>query len=68
MVSTTAIGTIRHELPEIEIIALTSVLEDEKVIGAISYLLKIPKLTNCAARSKRQRRDRYNFRHRQRHG
>jgi two-component system, NarL family, response regulator LiaR len=41
----TAIATLRRELPEIEIIALTSVLEDEKVVGAvragaIGYLLK----------------------------
>lgn len=40
-----AIERLRKELPEIEIIALTSVLEDEKVIGAIragaiGYLLK----------------------------
>lgn len=41
----TAIGALRRELPETEVIALTSVLEDEKVIGAvragaIGYLLK----------------------------
>ncbi len=41
----TAIGILRRELPDTEIIALTSVLEDEKVIGAvragaIGYLLK----------------------------
>lgn len=41
----TAIGQLRKEFPEMEIIALTSVLEDEKVIGAvragaIGYLLK----------------------------
>ena len=41
----TAIGHIRKELPDVEVIALTSVLEDEKVIGAvkagaIGYLLK----------------------------
>jgi two-component system, NarL family, response regulator LiaR len=41
----TAIKTIRSELPEVEIIALTSVLEDASVIGAIragamGYLLK----------------------------
>ncbi|MDX1994550.1 MAG: response regulator transcription factor [bacterium] len=41
----TAIGAIRAELPEIEVIALTSVLEDNSVIGAvragaIGYLLK----------------------------
>ncbi|MBE2201249.1 MAG: response regulator transcription factor [Anaerolinea sp.] len=40
-----AIEILRRELPDIEIIALTSVLEDEKVIGAvragaIGYLLK----------------------------
>lgn len=40
-----AIGAIRRELPDTEVIALTSVLEDEKVIGAvkagaIGYLLK----------------------------
>lgn len=40
-----AIGQVKRELPEIEILALTSVLEDEKVIGAvragaIGYLLK----------------------------
>jgi two-component system, NarL family, response regulator LiaR len=41
----TAITAIRRELPETEIIALTSVLEDDKVVGAIragaiGYLLK----------------------------
>ncbi|MFN0095009.1 MAG: response regulator [Dehalococcoidia bacterium] len=41
----TAIGRIRKELPEIEVIALTSVLEDASVVGAvragaIGYLLK----------------------------
>ena len=41
----TATAVIRRELPEIEVVALTSVLEDEKVIGAIragaiGYLLK----------------------------
>ena len=41
----TAIGILRRELPETEIIALTSVLEDSAVIGAvragaIGYLLK----------------------------
>lgn len=41
----TAIHQLRNELPNIEIIALTSVLEDDKVIGAvragaIGYLLK----------------------------
>ncbi len=41
----TAIGLLRKELPDTEIIALTSILEDEKVIGAIragaiGYLLK----------------------------
>jgi DNA-binding NarL/FixJ family response regulator len=41
----TAIGILRRELPDTEVIALTSVLEDEKVIGAvragaIGYLLK----------------------------
>jgi NarL family two-component system response regulator LiaR len=41
----TAIAAIRRELPEIEIIALTSVLEDASVVGAIKagatgYLLK----------------------------
>jgi len=41
----TAIGALRRELPDIEIIALTSVLEDDAVIGAvragaIGYLLK----------------------------
>ncbi|MFN8536780.1 MAG: response regulator transcription factor [Thermomicrobiales bacterium] len=41
----TAIGHLKQELPDTEIIALTSVLEDEKVIGAvkagaIGYLLK----------------------------
>jgi len=40
-----AIGAIRHELPDIEVIALTSVLDDSSVIGAvragaIGYLLK----------------------------
>ena len=40
-----AIEILRKELPEIEIIALTSILEDEKVVGAIragaiGYLLK----------------------------
>jgi len=41
----TAIGTIRQELPDVEVIALTSVLEDASVVGAvkagaIGYLLK----------------------------
>src|SRR5512134_2585089 len=31
----TAIAIIRKELPDTEVIALTSVLEDEKVIGAV---------------------------------
>lgn len=40
-----ATATIRRELPDTEVLALTSVLEDEKVIGAvragaIGYLLK----------------------------
>ena len=41
----TAIGEIRGEMPEVEVIALTSVLEDASVVGAvkagaIGYLLK----------------------------
>ncbi|MCK9517832.1 MAG: response regulator transcription factor [Dehalococcoidia bacterium] len=41
----TAIGLIRKELPDVECIALTSVLEDQSVVGAvragaIGYLLK----------------------------
>ncbi|HEX6288355.1 MAG TPA: response regulator transcription factor [Herpetosiphonaceae bacterium] len=41
----TATGMIRRELPDTEVLALTSVLEDDKVIGAIragaiGYLLK----------------------------
>jgi two-component system, NarL family, response regulator LiaR len=41
----TAIGLLRHELPDIEIVALTSVLEDNAVVGAIragaiGYILK----------------------------
>ncbi len=41
----TAIGRIRKELPDVEVIALTSVLEDASVVGAvkagaIGYLLK----------------------------
>jgi DNA-binding NarL/FixJ family response regulator len=41
----TAIGILRRELPETEVIALTSVLEDSAVIGAVragamGYLLK----------------------------
>ena len=41
----TATAAIRRELPDIEVVALTSVLEDEKVVGAvragaIGYLLK----------------------------
>ena len=41
----TAIGHIRRDLPDTEVIALTSVLEDAKVVGAvragaIGYLLK----------------------------
>jgi DNA-binding NarL/FixJ family response regulator len=41
----TAIGEIRTEMPDVEVIALTSVLEDASVVGAvkagaIGYLLK----------------------------
>ncbi len=41
----TAIGDIRKEMPDVEVIALTSVLEDASVVGAIKagaigYLLK----------------------------
>lgn len=41
----TAIGEIRREMPDVEVIALTSVLEDASVVGAvkagaIGYLLK----------------------------
>ena len=41
----TAIHHIRRELPDVEVVALTSVLEDDKVVGAIrsgamGYLLK----------------------------
>ncbi len=41
----TAIGDIRREMPDVEVIALTSVLEDASVVGAIKagaigYLLK----------------------------
>lgn len=41
----TAIGRIRHELPDTEVVAVTSVLEDASVVGAvragaIGYLLK----------------------------
>lgn len=51
----TATGLIRKELPEVEVVALTSVLEDEKVIGAvragaIGYLLKDTQATElCRA-------------------
>ncbi|MFN0147915.1 MAG: response regulator transcription factor, partial [Dehalococcoidia bacterium] len=31
----TAIGHIRRELPDVEVIALTSVLEDASVVGAV---------------------------------
>lgn len=57
----TAITQIRHELPEVEIVALTSVLEDSTVsdvvrAGAIGYLLKdatgdeVALAVKCAAR------------------
>jgi DNA-binding NarL/FixJ family response regulator len=41
----TAIGVIRRELPDVEVVALTSVLEDASVVGAVragavGYLLK----------------------------
>ncbi len=41
----TATGIIKHELPDVEVVALTSVLEDGSVVGAIragaiGYLLK----------------------------
>jgi DNA-binding NarL/FixJ family response regulator len=41
----TAIGIIRRELPDVEVVALTSVLEDASVVGAVragavGYLLK----------------------------
>jgi DNA-binding NarL/FixJ family response regulator len=45
MDGTTATAAIRHELPEVEVLALTSVLEDSAIYGAmragaIGYLLK----------------------------
>ncbi|MBA2276486.1 MAG: response regulator transcription factor [Chloroflexia bacterium] len=41
----TAIGAIRREMPDVEVVALTSVLEDASVVGAVragatGYLLK----------------------------
>ena len=45
----TATGLIRRQLPEVEVVALTSVLEDEKVIGAIRALSLIHILSHPSA-------------------
>jgi DNA-binding NarL/FixJ family response regulator len=47
----TATRIIRHELPDVEVVALTSVLEDSSVLeavraGAIGYLLKTTRLSD----------------------
>jgi NarL family two-component system response regulator LiaR len=54
----TATSTIRREFPDVEVIALTSVLEDASITGAIragaiGYLLKTTKADelNCAIRA-----------------
>ncbi len=54
----TATSTIRREFPDVEVIALTSVLEDASIAGAIragaiGYLLKTTKADelNCAIRA-----------------
>ena len=62
----TAIGHIRQELPDVEVIALTSVLEDASVIGAvkagaIGYLLKDTQGDELAAPSRPRRRARCSF-------
>jgi two-component system, NarL family, response regulator LiaR len=55
-----ATGRIRRELPDVEVVALTSVLEDASVTGAvkagaIGYILRPRTPTSSAKRSRRRR-------------
>jgi len=62
----TTSGHLRRELPDTEVIALTSVLEDDKVIGAvraraIGYLLKDTQADELIRAIKEPPPDRRNF-------
>ena len=68
-----AITILRREMPDTEIIALTSVLEDSSVVGAVragavGYLLKDTEADDWSARSRRRRRGRSSFRRRRPRG